>query len=83
MAFEYGSDRWWCGFTQERTQLQDQGKICLFCTGLFEMADYQTYQGCLTNTILKLIPMAMGENKDLARMISMHEMDTALNLLLD
>lgn len=47
------------------------------------MADYQTYQGCLTNTILKLISMAMGENKDLARMISMHEMEVALNLLLD
>ena len=53
------------------------------CTGLFEMADYQTYQGCLTNTILKLIPMAMGSNKDLARMISMHQMEVALDLILD
>ena len=53
------------------------------CTGLFEMADYQTYQGCLTNVILKLIPMAMGNNKDLARLVSMHQMDVALNLLLD
>ena len=61
----------------------DDAELRKTCTGLFEMADYQTYQGCLTNTILKLIPMAMGENKDLARMISMHEMDTALNLLLD
>ena len=53
------------------------------CTGLFEMADYQTAQGCLTNVILKLIPMAMGDNKDLARLVSMHQMDVALNLLLD
>ena len=53
------------------------------CTGIFEMADYQTYQGCLTNVILKLLPMAMGDNKDLARMISMHQMDVALNLLVD
>ena len=53
------------------------------CTGIFEMADYQTYQGCLTNTILKLIPMSMGANKDLARMISMHQMEVALELLLD
>ena len=53
------------------------------CTGLFEMADYQTYQGCLTNTIIKLIPMALGNNKDLARMISMHEIDVAFYLLID
>ena len=53
------------------------------CTGLFEMADYQTAQGCLTNVILKLIPMAMGDNKDLARLVSMHQMDVAFNLLLD
>ena len=53
------------------------------CTGIFEMADYKTYQGCLTNVILKLVPMAMGDNKDLARMVSMHQMDVALNLLLD
>ena len=53
------------------------------CTGIFEMADYQTFQGCLTNTILKLLPMAMGDNKDLARLVSMHEIDVALYLLLD
>lgn len=47
------------------------------------MADYQTAQGCLTNVILKLIPMAMGDNKDLARLVSMHQMDVAFNLLLD
>ena len=53
------------------------------CTGIFEMADYQTFNGCLSKTILKLVPMAMGDNKDLARLISMHEIDVALYLLLD
>ena len=61
----------------------DDAELHNSCTGLFEMADYKTYQGCLTNVILKLIPMAMGDNKDLSRMISMHEMRVALNLLLD
>lgn len=61
----------------------DDTELRKSCTGLFEMADYKTYQGCLTNVIIKLIPMALGNNKDLARIISMHEIDVALYLLLD
>ena len=61
----------------------DDAELRNSCTGIFEMADYKTYQGCLTNVIISLIPMAIGDNKDLARMISMHQMDVALNLLLD
>lgn len=53
------------------------------CIALFEMIDLSGLNGCLTNTIAKLIPTAIAGNKDLSRMISMHQMDVALNLLLD
>ena len=59
------------------------GDLSTACTAIYEMADYHTYKGCLTNVILKLIPMAIGENKDLSRLASLHMPDAALIMLLD
>ena len=53
------------------------------CTALYEMADYTSGKGCLTNTILSLVPMAIGENKDLPRLIALHQTDAALIMLLN
>ena len=59
------------------------GDLSTACTAIFQMADYQYYHGCLTNVILKLIPMAIGDNKDLSRLVSLHQTDAALIMLLD
>jgi len=61
----------------------DDGTLNTACTAIYDMADYHTYKGCLTNTILKLVPMAMGENKDLSRLVSLHLTDAALIMLLN
>ena len=59
----------------------DDAELKKSCTALYEMADYRTYNGCLTATILKLIPMAVGNNKDLSRMVYLHRTDLALVML--
>ena len=59
------------------------GDLSTACTAIYEMADYHTYKGCLTQTILKLVPMALGDNKDLSRLVSLHLTDAALIMLLD
>ena len=61
----------------------DDAELKKSCTALYEMADYRTYNGCLTATILKLIPMAVGNNKDLSRMVYLHRTDLALVMLWD
>ena len=59
------------------------GDLLTACTALYEMADYATGNGCLSKTILSLIPMAIGENKDLSRLIALHQTDAALIMLLN
>ena len=53
------------------------------CIALFEMIDLSGLNGCLTNTIAKLIPTAIAGNKDLSRMVYLHMPDMALIMLCD
>lgn len=53
------------------------------CTALYEMIDLSGGNGCLTNTIAKLLPSAIAGNKDLSRMVYLHMPDMALIMLLD
>ena len=53
------------------------------CTALYDMADLSNGNGCLTNTIAELIPMAIAGNKDLSRMVYLHRPDMALIMLCD
>ena len=71
------------GILDEKGIPYDNGTLNTACTAIYEMADYQTYHGCLTQTILKLVPMAVGDNKDLSRLVSLHQTDAALIMLLD
>ena len=61
----------------------DDAELKKSCRALYEMADYSDCNGCLTNTIIKLIPMAAGSNKDLSRMVYLHRTDMAWILLWD
>ena len=61
----------------------DDAELKNSCRALYEMADYKDCNGCLTNTIVKLIPMAAGSNKDLSRMVYLHRTDMAWILLWD
>ena len=63
----------------------DDAELKKSCRALYEMADYRDadFNGCLTNTILELIPMAAGSNKDLSRMVYLHRPDMAWILLWD
>ena len=71
------------GILDEKGIPYDDGQLNTACNAIFEMADYQHYHGCLTNVILKLVPMAMGENKDLSRLVALHMTDAAWIMLLD
>ena len=53
------------------------------CTALFDMIDLSGGKGCLTNTLVKLIPSAVAGNQDLSRMVYLHMPDMALIMLLD
>ena len=61
----------------------DDTELKKSCRALYEMADYSDCNGCLTNTIIKLIPMVAGSNKDLSRMVYLHRTDMAWILLCD
>ena len=53
------------------------------CTALYEMVHFSGLDGCLSNTIVNLIPSAVAGNKDLSRMVYLHMPDMALIMLWD
>ena len=61
----------------------DDSELKKACTALYEMVDLSGGKGCLTNTIIELIPLATGGNKDLSRMVYLHMPDMALIMLWD
>lgn len=61
----------------------DDSELKRACTALYEMVNLSGLNGCLTNTILELIPSAVAGNKDLSRMVYLHMPDMALIMLWD
>lgn len=53
------------------------------CKAVFDMIDYKTYKGCLTNAIINIMPMAIGDSKDLSRMIANHYSEVIYASLLE
>ena len=45
------------------------------CDALLQMLDYTGYNGCLTQAVFKIMPMAIGDRKDLQRIIYQHSSD--------
>ena len=78
------------GLYQDMKEILDKYKISYnnaelkkACTALYDMVDLVNGNGCLTNTIAKLIPSAVLGNQDLSRMVYLHMPDMAMIMLLD